>query len=88
MLSNIAVSYASPVGAGNSGMSGRYTQTQTGAAAANVGTQPVNQWANAGGPNGENVTYLHLDPALTRSESGCCHSPVVDNLSDLGLVSR
>ncbi|GHJ88873.1 hypothetical protein NliqN6_5275 [Naganishia liquefaciens] len=41
------------------------TQTQTGAAAANVGTQPINQWANAGGPNGENVTYLHLDPALT-----------------------
>lgn len=31
----------------------------------NVAAQPISQWANAGGTNSENVTYLHLDPALT-----------------------
>lgn len=31
----------------------------------NLAAQPISQWANASDPNNENVTYLHLDPALT-----------------------
>jgi hypothetical protein len=31
----------------------------------NLAAQPISQWANPGGTNSENVTYLHLDPALT-----------------------
>lgn len=43
----------------------RNAPAQAGAAPTNVATQPISQWANAGTTNGENVTYLHLDPALT-----------------------
>lgn len=43
----------------------RNPQMQSGQTSSNLATQPISQWANAGTSNGENVTYLHLDPALT-----------------------
>lgn len=40
-------------------------QTQHESAAGSNPAQPIGQWSNPGTANGENVTYLHLDPALT-----------------------
>ncbi|KAJ9116170.1 hypothetical protein QFC20_000850 [Naganishia adeliensis] len=40
-------------------------QSQPDQAPTNLAAQPISHWANAGDTNSENVTYLHLDPALT-----------------------
>ncbi|KAJ9123001.1 hypothetical protein QFC24_004040 [Naganishia onofrii] len=40
-------------------------QSQQGPMPGPMSAQPIGQWSNPGTANGENVTYLHLDPALT-----------------------
>ncbi|KAJ9119172.1 hypothetical protein QFC22_003664 [Naganishia vaughanmartiniae] len=40
-------------------------QLQHGLAVGSMSAQPISQWSNPEATNGENVTYLHLDPALT-----------------------
>ncbi|KAJ9110107.1 hypothetical protein QFC19_001778 [Naganishia cerealis] len=40
-------------------------QMQYGATPGSMSAQPIGQWSNSGPANSENVTYLHLDPALT-----------------------